>query len=242
MPPRRHRGLPPTGELRSITPSGVAGGRRPEKVCVQPASSSHRGLKMHPRTRAPPGLRAWRAQPSSGGLGQARRAAFLPRRLSCPRGSVSLTGGPSTPGCWEGATLGSHSAPAHCSLTSGRKRTYVHTNRHTRMHTQTHTHRCTRRAHRGMCMHTHAQRGMCAIIDTHTCAHIHGCTNTHVCAATPMCMCAHRGTHMHAHAAEAGTEAERTAERRPRFRTEKGPGGHRHLSFTAAHHGGPGVD
>lgn len=171
MPPRRHRGPPPTGELRSITPSGVAGGRRPEKVCVQPASSSHRGLKMHPRTRAPPGLRAWRAQPSSGGLGQARRAAFLPRRLSCPRGSVSLTGGPSTPGCWEGATLGSHSAPAHCSLTSGRKRTYVHTNRHTRMHTQTHAHRCTRRAHRGMCMHTHAQRGMCAIIDTHVCTH-----------------------------------------------------------------------
>lgn len=169
MPPRRHRGPPPTGELRSITPSGVAGGRRPEKV--QPASSSHRSLKMRPRPGAPPGLRAWRAQPSSGGLGQARRAAFLPRRLSCPRGSVSLTGGPSTPGCWEGATLGSHSAPAHCSLTSGRKRTYVHTNRHTRMHTQTHAHRCTRRAHRGMCMHTHAQRGMCAIIDTHVCTH-----------------------------------------------------------------------
>lgn len=168
---------------------------------------------MRPRPGAPPGLRAWRAQPSSGGLGQVRRAAFLPRRLSCPRGSVSLTGGPSTPGCWEGATLGSHSAPAHCSLTSGRKQTYVHTNRHTRMHTQTHAHRCTRRAHRGTCMHTHAQRGMCAIIDTHTCAHIHGCTNTHVCTATPMCMCAHRCTHMHAHAAEAGTEAENSGEK-----------------------------
>lgn len=159
MPPRRHRGPPPTGELRSITPSGVAGGRRPEKVCVQPASSSHRGLKMRPRTRAPPGLRARRAQPSSGGLGQARRAAFLPRRLSCPRGSVSLTGGPSTPGCWEGATLGSHSAPAHCSLTSGHKWTYVHTD----------THACTRKhmhtgAHAGLteaCACTHMHREVC---------------------------------------------------------------------------------
>lgn len=240
MPPRRHRGPPPTGELRSITPSGVAGGRRPEKVCVQPASSSHRGLKMRPRPGAPPGLRAWRAQPSSGSRPSAQGRLPAPA-AQLPEGWRLAHGGPVHTGL-----LGrGHSRVTLCSRPLQPhqwSQMDICTHRHTRMHTQTHTHRCTRRAHRGMCMHTHAQRGMCAIIDTHTCAHIHGCTNTHVCAATPMCMCAHRCTHMHAHAAEAGTEAERTAERRPRFRTEKGPGGHRHLSFTAAHHGGPGVD
>lgn len=187
MPPRRHRGPPPTGELRSITPSGVAGGRRLEKV--QPASSSHRGLKMHPRTRAPPGLRAWRAQPSSGGLGQARRAAFLPRRLSCPRGSVSLTGGPSTPGCWEGATLGSHSAPAHCSLTSGRKRTYVHTNRHTRMHTYTQVH--TQGSQRHVHAHTCTERYVCN--HRHTRVHTYTDAQIHTCVQPPRCACVHIG-------------------------------------------------
>lgn len=192
MPPRRHRGLPPTGELRSITPSGVAGGRRPEKVCVQPASSSHRGLKMHPRTRAPPGLRAWRAQPSSGGLGQARRAAFLPRRLSCPRGSISLTGGPVHTGL-----LGrGHSRVTLCSrplqphqwsqtdiCTHKQTHTHAHANTYTQVHTQgsqrhVHAHTCTERY---VCNHRHTR------VHTYTDAQIH------TCAQPPRCACVHIG-------------------------------------------------
>lgn len=182
MPPRRHRGPPPTGELRSIAPSGVTGGRRPEKVCVQPASSSHRGLKMHPRPGAPPGLRAWRAQPSSGGLGQVRGPP------SCPGGSAARGVASRSRGARPHRAAGKGPLSGHTLLPSTAASPVV-ANGH--MYTQTHTH-----AHANTCTQVHTQ-GSQRHVHAHTCTERYVCNHRHtyLCTHTRM----HKYTRVHSH-------------------------------------------